>query len=118
MPALLLSAVLVLAVFTACSGDESRLSPAAATPPGARATAIEVAERFFTAWREARYADMYALLSPAAQQAISADRFAARYRAITEEATIQGVAVEVQRPADPDTAQIPFTAVYQTALWG
>lgn len=118
MPALLLSAVLVLVTLTACSGDESRVPPAAATPPGVRATAVEVAERFFAAWRDGRYVDMYALLAPGAQQAISAERFTARYRAISEEATIQGVAVEVQRPADPDTAQIRFTAVYQTALWG
>ncbi len=85
MPALLLSAVLVLAALTACSRDSSRAAPGVATPPGARATAVEVAERFFAAWRAGQYAEMYALLSPEAQQAISAERFTARYRAITEE---------------------------------
>jgi len=118
VPIVLVSAVLVLAALTACSHDKSGAASGAATPPDARATAVEVAERFFTAWRAGRYTDMYALLSPEAQQAISAERFTARYRAITEEATIQGVTVEMQRPADPEAAQVSFTAVYHTALWG
>lgn len=109
-------AICVLVVAGGCTG-EKKPAAAPATPgtPGRSATAAEVAQVYFAAWREGRYAEMYDLLTPAAQQSIAKERFAGRYAGIAEEATVQAVAIEA-RPADG--GRVPFTAVFTTGLWG
>jgi penicillin-binding protein 2 len=115
-------AVLLLVVLAvACSGDkQSGATPAAAPAetPGPRATAFEVAQRFLGAWQDARYGDMYALLSPGAKQAISQDRFVARYQGIADEATIVAVKVQAEQPPDSNTDHINYTVTLSTSLWG
>lgn len=118
---LLVALTLVLA---ACDGGKKSGQSATATAlpptgtPPPQATAFEVAEAFLTAWHDGRYSDMYDLLSAGSKQAIARDRFVARHEGIRDEATIQGVNVEIRRPADPESGRVSFTAVTNTALWG
>src|SRR5207249_3851848 len=52
------------------------------------------------------------------RQAIGQDRFVARYQGIADEATINGVAIDVSRPSDPNAARVSFNIAFHTALWG
>src|SRR5262249_53321493 len=64
-------------------------------------------------------AAMYQLLAAPAKQRIAEDRFVARYQAIADEATIQGIAYQLDPGAGANNAgPIPFSIEYQTALWG
>jgi penicillin-binding protein 2 len=113
--------LLLVAVLVACSGDKqprTDATPVASETPGPSATAADVARRFLALWQEARYADMYALLSPGAKQAIAQDRFVARYEAITEEARITAVRAQAEPTADANAEQIPFNVTISTSLWG
>ena len=81
-----------------------------------------VAEDYFRAWEQGRYADMYAVLSRDARKTISADRFVKRYEDITAGSTISSIKVDydpvkVQHPA-PDEATFEFTVHIQTTRLG
>lgn len=115
------AALLFAALLVACSSDDKDRSAATATPaepPGPKATAFEVAQRFLAFWQEAKYAEMYSLLSPGARQAISQERFVGRYEAITEEARIVSVRAQAEQPADANAERIVFHVTFSTSLWG
>ena len=115
------AALLLLVLLVACSDGKHSTATSTAAPsasPGPQATAFEVAQSYLLAWQEGRYADMYGFLSAASRQAISQERFVARYEAIAEEATILGVRPEPAKPSGPNPDRIPFTVTFTTGLWG
>lgn len=81
-----------------------------------------VMETYLEAWEEARYSDMYDLLSSGAQAGITRDRFVQRYQAITEGSTILSVETSFVRDEKlakaEKSASLPFTVVMSTARLG
>jgi penicillin-binding protein 2 len=64
---------------------------------------------------------MYALLSPASQSTIPAQRFAARYEGIAEEATMTGLTASIAAHAQrtlTNTVQVSFTVTIDTQMVG
>ena len=94
--------------------------PVTAVPPTPKPSPIssDTAQKYFDAWKQQQYSSMYDLLTPAAQQSISRDKFVARYRGIADEATITGIKPTFTPPADKQADQIPYSVVYTTALFG
>lgn len=81
-----------------------------------------VMEPYLRAWEEARYGDMYDLLSSSAQASISRERFVERYTAITEGSTILSVKTSFSRDeklarAD-QSAELPFSVAMSTSRLG
>jgi penicillin-binding protein A len=75
----------------------------------------QLAARFAAAWERGDYADMHAMLTPAAQDRTPLRRFARQYRRAAETATL--VRVRAARPRERDGAMaLPVTAV--TRIWG
>jgi penicillin-binding protein 2 len=114
--------LLALVVLSACQAEPTpapTLAPAP-TPTPPLTTAEDVAREYLRAWQSAAYDDMYPLLSPSAMDAITADKFVARYKAIAVEATMTGVTASIkamQRTA-ATTAVITFTLTVDTQLVG
>jgi len=94
--------------------------PVTAVPPTPKPSPIssDTAQKYFDAWKQQQYSSMYDLLTPAAQQSISRDKFVARYQGIADEATITGIKPTFTPPADKQADQIPYSVVYTTALFG
>src|SRR5438128_1921055 len=118
-PAVLLLPAILMLLLTACSGDEKTASPApptastltprpresgtpsppmsetaterATTTPAANATPADILQQFLDLWRDARYSDMYDLLSTPAKGTISRNDFVKRYGGIADEAGIVSV---------------------------
>ncbi len=104
---LLLSLLLLIPAIASCSSQPS--------PYG-------VMEPYLKAWEEARYGDMYDLLSASSQAGIPRDKFVQRYQAITEGSTILSVKTTFTRDeklakADKQ-ARLPFTVVMSTGRLG
>ncbi|MBI4496524.1 MAG: penicillin-binding protein 2 [Chloroflexi bacterium] len=104
-----------------------RLPLSLATPTPAQATPQQVAAAFFQAWEAGRYEEMYSLLDPESQAALSQERFVGRHQDIVAEATIRSLTITPSeaRPApsqeDPrgvDHKQVPFTVTYHTEAVG
>lgn len=76
----------------------------------------QLVSRFGAAWRHGRYAQMYALLSPAARRSVSPGEFAASYRRAASRAT--AVAFEPGRPDDPHDGRVPLPVRARTRLVG
>lgn len=81
-----------------------------------------VMEPYLKAWEEARYGDMYDLLSSHAQAGISRERFIQRYTAISQGSTILSVKTSFSRDDELDRAEsraaLPFTVAMSTARVG
>ncbi|MHB8991829.1 MAG: penicillin-binding protein 2 [Chloroflexota bacterium] len=104
---LLLTLLLFLPLLSSCS---SQPSPYTAMEP------------YLKAWEEARYSDMYDLLSSGAQASIPRDKFVQRYQAITEGSTILSVKTSFSRDEKlakaEKSASLPFAVVMATARLG
>jgi peptidoglycan glycosyltransferase len=75
-----------------------------------------LAARFASAWERGDYAAMYAMLTPAAQHAVSVTRFARAYRRAATTATT--VRLTAARPGEPrdDSVTVPIEA--RTRIFG
>lgn len=104
---LLLSLILLLPVLSSCSTKPSPYT---------------VLEPYLKAWEEARYGDMYDLLSSQSQAAIPRERFVQRYTAIAEGSTILSVKTTFTRDEKlakaEKAADLPFTVVMGSARLG
>ena len=110
----------VLFLLCACGGEPQPAAIPAPTPTPALSGAEAVAREYLRAWQEGAYDRMYALLSTSAQAAISADKFASRYRAIAAEATITGLTASITNAQRvlTGTAEITFTLTVDTQFVG
>src|SRR5579871_1484422 len=72
------------------AGQQSRspvTPPPRVTPtPKPSANSSDTAQQFLNLWQQGQYSAMYDLLTSAAKQSISSDKFVARYQAIADEA--------------------------------
>jgi penicillin-binding protein 2 len=117
---LLLLAALAL-LLAACSREKQTGPTAIATSvPATPATANDVARRYFALWSDAKYTDLYDLLTPGARQAIARDRFTARHEGIADEARITAIRAELVGSVTEtgDQAEARFTVTYATSIWG
>ncbi len=105
---------------TAPPGGSSPRRPVTPVPPTPKpsANSAETAQRFMTLWQQQQYAAMYDLLTSSAQQNIAREKFAGRYQAIADEATITAIAPTFTPPADKQADQIPYSVAYTTTLFG
>jgi penicillin-binding protein 2 len=92
------------------------------TPSGPRPSITEPLGAWTKAWQEARYQDMYKMVSAAARQAIPEDKFVARYKGIMEGATVNKLEITAARVTEPDRTttkvDVPFTVKMSTARLG
>jgi penicillin-binding protein 2 len=104
---------------TVVAGPTATLAP---TPSGPRPSVTEPVNAWMKAWQEGRYPDMYGMLSAAAKQSITQDKFVARYQGIMSGATVNKLDIAVGRLAEPDRSttkvDVPFTAKFGTARLG
>jgi penicillin-binding protein 2 len=103
----------------AAAGNRPRTAvPTAPPTPKPSPNSSDTAQKFIDLWRQQQYASMYDLLTTTAKQAITQDKFVARYNAIADEATITAIAPSFTPPADKQADQIPYSVTYTTALFG
>ena len=93
-------------------------TPGATPGPKPSNNSSQTLTQYLDLWQKGDYAGMYALLTPGARQSISLDRFAGRYQAIAEEATITGLSVSFTPSSNPNADQLPFSVTYHTSLFG
>lgn len=120
---LLWCCLLALLIAVACRAEPQPTPlplPTAPPPTPSVQAAQDVARAFLSAWQAGDYQGMYALLSPASQSTISAERFAARYEGIAEEATLTGLTASVAsaQRALTNTVQVSFTLTIDTRMVG
>ena len=99
------------------SGPQVIVVPNVPQPP----SPMPIANDYVAAWAQRRYADMYALLSPASKATIDERKFVGRYSAIYGAATVVEVRVTAgtaQMTALPNTARIPCEVVLKTVRLG
>lgn len=85
------------------------------SPPDPEAAA----SAFLDAWKEGAYEDMYALLSPLTQDAISLDDFRAVYEDVRATAALSGVDYEiVSSLINPRAAQVAYRVTLHSAVVG
>jgi len=85
------------------------------TPPEPEAAAAA----FLDAWREDRYDDMYALLSPLTQDSLTLEEFIAVYEDVRATAALSGVDYEiVSSLINPRAAQVAYRVVLHSAVVG
>ncbi len=106
--------VLVL-VGTACGRPHAGSRSAEEAPPR---TPLETADSFLSLWHAQDYNAMYDLLSSEARARIGRQAFSDRYAAIAEEASITGVDYDLPFVVSPQAADVPFTVVIHTILFG
>ncbi|MCX7682885.1 MAG: penicillin-binding protein 2 [Anaerolineae bacterium] len=123
--------MLILMLLVACADQPSpttvvlvtpapthTLPPPTITPTPAPSPATTAAA-FLSAWEAGDYTSMYALLSPAAQAAISAEEFTARYRDALTTATVLTVTTRLQAALqEGERAYVAFRLTFETALVG
>ena len=88
-------------------------APATLPPPAVTSLAApdpeQAAAAFLDAWREARYDDMYAMLSPLTADGLSREDFTARYEKIRQDAAIDRIDYEiVSSLINPREAQVRY----------
>ena len=92
------------------------------TPKVERTLAPDVeslARSFLDDFVEQRYDAMYAVLTPAVQQELTYDQFAAIYQDSAKNMTLQVVRTQYNFASiNPTSAVVDFTAYYETALFG
>jgi len=77
------------------------------------------ASAFLDAWREWRYEDMYALLSPLTQDSISLEDFTAVYLDVRASAALSDVDYEiVSSLINPRAAQVAYRVIFHSAVVG
>ena len=119
---LVLGLVVALLV-VACSKERPIVPPASegrAGTPLPQASADETARLYLALWSEAKYGEMYALLSEGSRQAIARERFSGRHEGIAEEARITATrASVVGRVTEAgDSAGAGYTITFTTSIWG
>jgi penicillin-binding protein 2 len=124
----LLNLLLALALLSGCSlpfAASPKSTPTSLPAPEVRVTSAPAADgaalmqAYLTAWQNDDYPSMYAMLTPASQQAISADDFAARYRNTMNALTLKQLSYEIlSQTTDPAAAQVNFRVTYTTNLFG
>jgi len=92
--------------------------PTAAATPKPSANSAETVQKYVEFWQQQQYGAMYDLLSGAARQSISRDKFVARYEGIADEASITAIAPAFTPPADKQADQVPLSVTYTTSLFG
>ncbi|HEY9087251.1 MAG TPA: penicillin-binding transpeptidase domain-containing protein, partial [Anaerolineaceae bacterium] len=76
------------------------------------------AESFLNAWAQNDPQAMYAMLSSASQAGVTAEDFSALYASFAQNLTLQKLEIQVaDGQYDAQTAKIPFSASYETALF-
>jgi len=88
----------------------------AAVGAGGEDPRSKAAREFADAWARSDYADMHALLTPAARQRVSLERFAESYRRAARVATLSSVTAG--RPADPRDGAVAVPVVLRTRIFG
>jgi penicillin-binding protein 2 len=128
--------ILLVFVLTACSQPAaSSTATAEANLPALESTSTAVlptpvvkitrvpepegaAESFLSAWEQGDTASMYAGLSSASRAGVTGEDFAALYASFAQNLTLQGLETQLMYGQyDAQTAKIPFTVRYQTALF-
>jgi penicillin-binding protein 2 len=81
---------LLLALLASCGG-----TPVPTTLPPAAGNPADVATAFLNAWSQARYSEMYSLLTPADQAVYSEDDFIETYQSFAANAKLTSLSVQV-----------------------
>jgi penicillin-binding protein 2 len=110
---LLIAAVAALALVSACGGGGDDVPEETEAPK----SPLETAERWLELWSDAKYAQMYDLVSTEARALINEEDFVARYEAITEEARITEIEYTITEPA-PGVTDVPFEVTFRTSFFG
>ncbi len=114
----------VVILLAACRGPASPAGDPTPVPPTPTPTPVPetpevVAAAFLTAWERGDTGTMYALLSPAVQAAVPPDRFAARYQAALQTATVLTATATLQAILQEGArAQAAARLSWKTALVG
>ncbi len=107
--ALPLAALALLAY--ACGGGSSGNKDIPKTPQ-------ETAERFLSLWKDGEFDHMYDLLSSDSAAKIERQKFADRYQAIKDEATITSIDYQLGPEPSGQAKAIPFSVTFHTTFFG
>lgn len=117
--------VLLALVLGACTFGGSRTPDPTATLPAPGVTSIsppspEAAVRqFLEAWKQGRYEDMYAMLTPLTQDSLSPEQFRQRYQEVHRGAALTGVDYEILSSLlNPRAAQVAYRVILHSAAVG
>ena len=81
--------------------------------------AQDAARAFLEAWQKSDYAAMYASLSRVSTDALTTDKFTARYQDAAEKLTLQKLDFEVLSSlTNPESAQVAYSVTFHTNLFG
>lgn len=117
---LLLSVLVVLLLVAGCDAAPSDpVIPTPAFTPTPVVFAEDTGRAFLKAWSEADYAAMYAMLAPSRKATTTPDQFIARYKGITQEATIRSVKITVNSVHEEgNEAEVKYTVTMETNTVG
>jgi penicillin-binding protein 2 len=117
--------ILAAALLSGCTLFGSRTPRPEPTLPDPSSTTFSppapeaAATRFLDAWGEGRYEEMYTLLSPLTQDAITLEDFTAVYEGVRTTAAVSGVDYEiVSSLINPRAAQVAYRVVLHSAVVG
>lgn len=122
--------VLLIFTLTACApagarnGGETAANTSQALPtPVVSTTRVpdtqKAAQAFLQAWQAEDYNQMYAMLTRVSRDAISAEDFAARYRDVALNLSLQSIEAEVLSSlTNPQSAQVAYRVTFNTSLLG
>ncbi len=104
----------------------STISPTATVtlpPPGVTITSVPEVEdtvnQFIEFWKAEDYTNMYALLTPLTQDAISQEKFTSVYTEAANSMTLSSLDVEtLSFLTNPNSAQVSYRVTFKTALVG
>lgn len=118
--------LLLLMLLTACARPQGAATDIAPTPtlpqPVVNITrppdGMEIAASFLAAWQAEDYTTMYSLLTQVARDAISEEDFAARYRDMAQNMSLQTLDYQVLSVlTNPSSAQVAYEADFNTILF-
>lgn len=121
------STVLILGLLVAgCTffgGSRTPLAPETLPPPGVTSFSPpepeSVARQFLEAWKQSRFEDMYAMLSPLTQDSMTQEEFRERYEAVRQAAALTGIEYEVVSSLmNPRAAQVAYRVTLRSAVVG
>lgn len=120
-----LAIVLAAVLLGGCGFGNPRTPRPTATLPAPGITSIsppspELAVRqFLDAWREGRFEDMYAQLTPLTQDSLSLEQFRQRYEEVQRGAAVTGIDYEiVSSLMNPRAAQVAYRVTLHSAVVG
>ncbi len=110
---------LILVLLTTLSVSACKPGPTVSATPAATNDPVGVVSAFLAAWGQARYADMYRLLSPEDQAAYAEDAFVSAYANFAKVAKLTALNPQViSLLADKDQARARFRVTYSSQTVG